>query len=130
MRIRLSSVIGWICAGLVAALTLFSAVMAFVPVTNPEALEFAVKLGVAEIDTELAIAKIVITLLFLVPRTSTVGFVLMVGYYGGALATNITHGLTLAQYAPILIVFVLLTISAFSRHPELLTRLKGKPVVA
>ncbi len=128
MKLRLSSIIGWISAGLVAALTLFSAVMAFVPVTNPEAIAFAMKLGVSEIDTELAIVKIVITLLFLIPRTSTIGFVLMVGYYGGALATNMTHGMTVAEYAPILVVFVLLTISAYVKNPELLSRLMKRPV--
>jgi len=76
----------------------------------------------------LGAAKLALGLLYLIPRTSTVGFVLLVGYYGGALATNITHGVPTAEYAPILIVFVLLTLDAWLRKPELLARLKGKTI--
>lgn len=127
---KASSIVGWICVGLVSALTLFSAVMEFVPVTDPAMLAMVERLGVGEIATALGIAKFILVALYLIPRTSTVGFVLMVGYYGGALATNITHGFTVAEYFPILVVFVLMTVDAYLRKPELLWRLKGKPVVA
>lgn len=126
MKFRLFPIIGWISALLVAALTLFSAVMEFMPVTDPVTLGFIESLGVGDIAVQLGVTKIIITLLYLIPRTSTIGFVLMVGYYGGALATNITHGFTVDLYAPILVVFVLLTISAAIRNPELLSRMKGK----
>lgn len=130
MATRMSSIVSWICVGLVAALTLFSAVMEFVPVTDPAMLAYVERLGVGEIAYQLGIAKIVLAILYVLPRTSTVGFVLMVGYYGGALATNITHGFVLSEYGMILGVFVLMTIAAAIRNPELLTRLKGKPVIA
>jgi hypothetical protein len=129
MKIRVSSIIGWISALLVSALTIMSAVLGFMPPTDPAMIEMAMKMGVTDFEMELSITKLIITILFLFPRTSTVGFVLMVGYYGGALATNITHGFTLAEYAPILIVFLLLTISAYVRNPELLSRLRGKAAV-
>lgn len=126
MKFSFPSIIGWTCVVLVSALTVFSAVMEFIPITDPATIDFATRLGVLDIAYQLGIAKLIITALFIVPRTSTVGFVLMVGYYGGALATNITHGFTPAEYSPILVVFVLLTISAAIRNPELLSRLKGK----
>jgi hypothetical protein len=123
---RTSSVIGWICTGLVSALTIFSAIMEFIPVTDPAMIAYVEKMGVGPIAIQLAITKFIISALYLWPRTSTVGFVLMVGYYGGALATNITHGFTFGEYFMILIVLALLTLDAYLRKPELLYRLKGK----
>ncbi len=130
MKIRFSSVVGWTAVFLVSALTLFSAIMGLMPQTDPVAIEMATKMGVADIGMQLSILKILIVALFVYPRTSTVGFVLMVGYYGGALATNITHGFAAAEYGILYVVLGLLTVSAYVRNPELLTRIKGKPVIA
>ena len=130
MKIRFSSVVGWTAVFLVSALTLFSAIMGLMPQTDPVAIEMATKMGVADIGMQLSILKILIVALFVYPRTSTVGFVLMVGYYGGALATNITHGFAAAEYGILYVVLALLTLSAYVRNPELLTRIKGKPVIA
>jgi hypothetical protein len=124
MSTRAGNIVGWICSGLVAALTIFSAIMEFVPMTDPQMLAYAIKLGVIDIAYQLGVAKFILAALYLYPRTSTVGFVLMIGYYGGALATNITHGFAFAEYAMLLIVFLLMTIGAYFRNPELLTRLK------
>lgn len=124
MSKKAASVVGWICTGLVSALTIFSAIMEFIPVTDPVMLAYIEKMGVGEIAIELGITKLIIAALYLWPRTSTVGFVLMIGYYGGALATNITHGFAFAEYAMILVVFALLTLDAYLRKPELLTRLR------
>ena len=49
------------------------------------------------------------------------GFVLMVGYLGGVLATLLTHG---QDPTMIYVAFVLLTISGYFRNPELLGRVK------
>lgn len=131
MSTRISSIIGWICTALVAALTIFSGVMEFImPMTDPEIVAYVTRLGIVDMEYPLGAAKLLIAALYLVPRTSTVGFVLMVGYYGGALATNITHAVPLAEYFPIIVVLALLTVDAVLRKPELLTRLKGKPVIA
>jgi hypothetical protein len=128
MKSRIGSIIGWICTGLVAAFTIFSAVMEFVPMTDPATLAFLERLGVNGIEHELGIAKFIIAALYLIPRTSVVGFVLMIGYFGGALATNITHQFTMPEYAPLLLVFVLMTIDAWFRKPELTARLLGKKI--
>lgn len=126
MSSRVSSVAGWMCTGLVAALTIFSGVMEFImPMDNPEVAAYVAKLGLTGLEYYLGTAKLVIALLYIYPRTATVGFVLMIGYYGGALATNITHGVPVAEYAPILVVFVLMTLDAYLRKPELLARVKG-----
>lgn len=126
MKIRFSSIIGWICTVLVAALTIFSGIMEFImPMDDPVTLAYITRLGITGLEYHLGAAKLVIAALYLFPRTSTVGFVLMVGYYGGALATNITHAVPVGEYFPLLVVLVLLTIDAGLRKPELLARLKG-----
>ncbi len=126
MTFRLSSIAGWVPAILVAALTLFSGVMEFImPMDNPEVVAFVTRVGIMGMEYPLGAAKLIIGILFLIPRTSTVGFVLMVGYYGGALATNITHGVPMAEYFPIVVVLGLLTISGYFRNPELLSRIRG-----
>ncbi len=121
-------ILSWICVGLVAALTLFSAIMEFVPITDPAMLDYATRLGVLDIAYPLGVVKIILVILYVLPRTSTVGFVLMVGYYGGALATNITHGFAFAEYFMLLIVLALMTIGAYVRNPELLWRVQGRSV--
>lgn len=127
---KASSIVGWICVGLVSALTLFSAVMEFVPVTDPAMLAYIERIGVGDIAYALGIAKFVLVALYIIPRTSTVGFVLLVSYYAGALATHITHGLTFMENIMLVVVLAVMTVGAYFRNPELLTRLKGKPVVA
>lgn len=127
MKLNPGKIIGWTTAILCAALTLFSGVMEFImPMNDPAVVAFVTKVGITGMEYYLGAAKLIIGVLFLVPRTSTVGFVLMVGYYGGALATNITHGVPMAEYFPIVVVLGLLTISGYFRNPELVSRLKGK----
>lgn len=127
MSSRIGTIIGWICTILVSALTIFSGVMEFImPMYNPEVAAMVARLGVGGMEYYLGAAKFIIAALYLYPRTSTVGFVLMVGYYGGALATNITHQFAFAEYAMLIIVLALLTIDAWFRKPELTARLLGK----
>lgn len=129
MSPRTGTIIGWICALPVAAFNLFAAIMKFFPVeAGSQAEEFGRKLGTIGLERQLGVLELIIVALFLIPRTSTVGFVLMIGYMGGALATNLTHGFTHVEALPIYIILVLLTISAWFRNPELTARLRKKPV--
>lgn len=129
MKSRFGSIVGWTCAILVAAFNAFAGVMKFMPVAPGSPAEaMGQRLGVVGLERSLGVLELIIVILFLVPRTSTVGFVLMIGYMGGALATNLTHGFTHLEALPIYISFLLLTISAYYRNPELLSRLKKQPV--
>ncbi len=128
MKARVSSIIAWICVILVAVFNLFAAVMKFVPqAPDSEGAKFMTLLGVTpSMEHILGVLEFAIVILYLVPRTSTVGFVLMVGYMAGALATNLTHGFSNMDALPIYICFLLMTVSAYFRNPELLSRLKGQ----
>lgn len=126
MKSRFGSVLAWICTILVAAFNIFAGIMKFMPVApGSEAEIMGQRLGLTpQIDHVLGVIELIIVALYLIPRTSTVGFVLLIGYMSGALATNITHGFTPAECAPMYVTLVLMTIAAYFRNPELLTRLK------
>lgn len=129
MSTRVSLVLGWVFALLIGALNIFAAVMKYMPVVpGSPAEEMARQMGTLGLEHGLGVLEIVVTVLFLIPRTSTVGFVLMVGYMSGALATQLTHGMLSIGLVPMSVIFILLTLSAVFRNPELLTRLRGKTV--
>ncbi len=126
MKLRLLPIVAWTCAILVAAFQLFAAVMKFVPIEpGSQAEAMNLSLGMTpSIAHALGIVEFIIVALFLIPRTATIGFVLMIGYFGGVYATMITHGMGNEGTPMIVIVFALLMISAAVRSPELLTRAK------
>ncbi len=130
MKLRFSSVLSGVSVFLVAAFNLFAGVMKFMPVapgSPPEAMMS--KLGITvTLDHALGVLELSIVLLFLIPRTSTIGFILLVGYMGGALATNLTHGFSNMEALPIYITFAFLLIIGWIRHPELTSRLLKRPV--
>lgn len=125
---RAGKILGWI---LVTPLSLFFAFSTLSKFMTHEpgsvADQFAIDVGMRGLELPLGILQIVILALFLVPRTSTVGFVLMVGYWAGILAAHLSHGF----YAPVdnIVIYIgmaLLTLSAWFRNRELATRLTGK----
>lgn len=79
---------GWIISGLMAAFNLFDAVAKF---AKPQPVVDAfVRTGwPLELSTTLGAILLICTLLYLVPRTSVLGAVLLTGYLGGAVATNL-----------------------------------------
>ncbi len=126
MSSRLPVIIGWVCALLVAALHIFAGIMKFMPVTDPAQMAMMESMGMTPgLKYILGIVELVTVVLFLIPRTATVGFVLMVGYMGGVLAAMLTHNLD-ASF--IYIVFALLTVSGYFRNPELTARLMGRKI--
>lgn len=129
MKSRLGSIIAWICAILVSALNIFAALTKFIPSMAGDAgMQFANQVGMANIEYQLGVVEVICVVLFLIPRTSTIGFVLMVGYMSGVLATNITHGFGFADTWMLYLALLLLTVSAYFRNPELLTRLRNRPI--
>jgi hypothetical protein len=63
------------------------------------AVEGTVKLGYAEsVLLPIGIVLLISTVLYAIPRTSALGAVLLTGYLGGAVATNVRAGLPLAGY--------------------------------
>lgn len=82
---------GYILGGLPALMLLFSGVMKFSG--TPELAEGFGQLGwPVSLAVPLGILEIAVTLLYLIPRTSILGAILVTGYLGGAIATHVRIG--------------------------------------
>lgn len=79
---------GWIITGLMAAFNLFDVVGKFAA-PKPVADAFVRTGWPLELSSTLGVILLVCTVLYLIPRTSVLGAVLLTGYLGGAVATNL-----------------------------------------
>jgi uncharacterized membrane protein YphA (DoxX/SURF4 family) len=83
------TIVGWVLTLFVVAMLTFSATMKFF---GPKELadDFVNKMGYPEGTLlYIGVAEIVCTILYLIPRTSVLGAVLLTGYLGGAIATHV-----------------------------------------
>jgi hypothetical protein len=122
MNTKTRNIINWVLAGLVAFIFIGSA---FAKLTADEAtLKQASDFGIdASSYALLGVIEIISVILFLIPRTSIIGTLLLVAYMGGAIATHLEHAQPLM--APVMI-SVFVWIVAFVRNPELSNRILGK----
>ena len=79
---------GWIITGLIAAFTLFDAVGKFAK-PAPVIEGFARTGWPIDLAVPLGAILLTCTVLYLIPRTSVLGAILLTGYLGGAVATNL-----------------------------------------
>ena len=80
--------VGWIITILVVLMLLMSAVFKFIKA--PEALEGMQKLGWDESKLlTLGILEVSCAIIYLIPRTSVLGAILLAAYLGGATATHV-----------------------------------------
>ncbi|MFN5183546.1 MAG: DoxX family protein [Bacteroidota bacterium] len=112
-------IIYWVLTGLVAFVFLGSAAGKLI--ANEEALKMAAGFGLdARTYTTLGILEVLSIILFIIPRTGTVGTILLVAYMGGAIATHLEHGESIIVPC---IVQTFVLIVAFYRFPELRTKI-------
>lgn len=79
---------GWISSGLVVLFLLVDGVVKVLQLAP--AVEGTVRLGYpAEVVVWLGVVLLVCTILYIIPRTSVLGAILLTGYLGGATATQI-----------------------------------------
>lgn len=110
---------GWVIAGLITALLLFSAMGKFSMAEMAE--NFAIW-GLGDWITIIAIGEIISALLFLFPKTNIFGAFLLSAHMGGAIVTHMSHGEPFMVQSFILI---LVWITAFVRNPALLYSFKS-----
>jgi len=108
---------GWIIAGLLTVLYLYSASGKLM---HPEQME-QMKLGDWRII--ITIGEIVSALLFLFPKTNIFGTLLLSSYMGGAIIIHMTGGISIMMPS---VVLILVWIGSFVRNPELLAKLKKR----
>jgi DoxX-like family len=122
MSTKTKNIVNWVLAGLVGFIFLGSAFMKISG--GAEAVEGAKKFGIdAGSFTMIGIVELISIILFLIPRTGILGTLLLVAYMGGAIATHLEHGESIA--APVGIA-AFVWIVAVVRFPELTQRIMGK----
>ena len=107
-------IIGWILSGLLAAVLVGPSAMGKLMEWEGKVAAFE-KLGfTVEVMQKIGVLEIVLAVLFLIPRTSFVGAILLTGYLGGATVTHLRIGEPF--FAPI-IMGVVVWISLGLRRP-------------
>jgi DoxX-like family len=82
---------GRVISALPALFLLFDAVLKFIK--PPQVVEGTLQLGYTEsVILPLGIVLLACTVLYLIPRTSVLGAILLTGYLGGAIATHVRVG--------------------------------------
>src|SRR3954469_24404771 len=107
-------IITWILKGIVALLAIMSGAY---KLTGADKIIVALeKLGIAAYKNYLGLAEIIFGLLFLYPPTSNIGFLLLICYFSGALAVDISHkNLFIAP----LVILVLIFVAGYLSSPSL-----------
>jgi len=80
--------------------------------------------GLSHMTTVIAVGEIVSALLFLIPRTSSVGTLLLSSHMGGAICIHMAHG---ELYVIQSIILVLVWVTQYLRYPELLVSFQRRP---
>jgi hypothetical protein len=124
MTTKTKNIINWSLTGVVGFIFVGSAMSKFFGAD--ETLQMVKSLGMsAETFKILGLIELLSVILLIIPRTGIVGTLLLAAYMGGAIATHLTHGLSL--FVPVFIE-VLIWVAAFFRFPELKKRLLGMPI--
>ena len=126
MTSRTQSIIGWTFSILISVFLIIASALPkiFVADGTPTA-DFMKALGVWDIRMLVGALEVIAPVLFLIPRTTTVGFILLVGLLGGATATGLTHDVPGNWPWFPMAILALAMIAAYFRSPELLSRIRG-----
>lgn len=71
---------------------------------NADVVKMLEVVGVGEYRIHLGLAEILFATLFAYPKTMKIGFVLLIGYFSGALATELSHHMPFNALIPIVLV--------------------------
>ncbi len=114
MNTKAQTITAWVLSGIAGLMITASGIG---KLAGAQAMvEGLTKAGVGPYISMLGAMELVFTALFLFPKTSKIGFLLLTCYFAGALATDLSHGNPIV--APVLIL-VLIWVAAFLRNPEI-----------
>ncbi len=125
MPSKTQRITGWVLTGL---LGLFLIGASGVPkfIDFPDKKEMFEKLGVPlDLAPALGVIEVAVAILFLIPRTSFVGAILVTGYLGGAVWTHLRVGDP--WFVPI-IIGVVMWVALGLRQPTIFALASGKPL--
>ena len=107
----------WVLIALMGAMLLFSAAMKL-SAAQPVVEMFA-KWDLVEWRVLIGVIELVAAVLFLIPRTHSLGLLLVTAYLGGAIATHLQQEDAPGAIPPA-VMLALLWVAGLLRHPELL----------
>lgn len=113
----------WVLVGIVSALLVMGAMMKITMKADSEMAKGAVKMGLEGKMMFIGMTELIITILFLIPKTSSIGVLLLSAYLGGAIATHVEHG---DMFTAPAVVLTLAWVANYLRNPEMLESLKKK----
>ncbi len=111
----------WVLTGLLTLLFSFSAVMKLA--AAQPVVEVFTKWGLTNHLMLIGIGELVSALLFAIPRTHSLGVLLLSAYLGGAIVTHMQHG---EPYVSPGVVLLLVWITAYLRQPEMFQSLRER----
>lgn len=118
----MTKIIGWILSGLLAAMLFMSATFKFIDWPKKEE-EFAKAGFTVDLMSKIGVVEVLITILFLIPRTSFIGAILLTGYLGGATVTHVRVG---EAFLPPVIIGVLVWTALGLRNSTIFSLAAGK----
>ncbi len=112
---RARRIAGWVLTGLLTALFVASAAGKLL--RAEQVVEMFRKWGLENELLLIGAGELVSALLFVIPRTHSLGVLLLSGYMGGAIVTHMQHG---ESYVAQSVILALIWVAGFLRHPEVL----------
>ncbi len=117
---------GWVLTGLLSALFIASAAGKLLG--GEQVVKMMGEWGLGNYVLLIGVGELVSALLFAIPKTHSLGVLLLSGYMGGAIVTHMQHGESFVIQSVIL---ALIWVVGFLRYPELLQSFRaGRPVAA
>jgi uncharacterized membrane protein YphA (DoxX/SURF4 family) len=116
-------IITWILVGLMSALFILSATMKLMAGANAEIAQNFVKWGLDGKLMLIGMGELIAAILFLIPRTSSLGVLLLSAHLGGAIVTHMSNG---EMFIPQVVMLLLVWGANYLRNPEMLASFTKK----
>lgn len=111
----------WTLTGVITLIFVSSAVFKFL--AAPEVVVLFEKWGLRDQLILIGVGELVSAILFNIPRTSSLGVLLLSAYMGGAVVTHMQNG---EPYYGQSVLLLLIWVALYLRHPELLQSFRNE----
>ena len=123
MNEKTKKIVGWVLAGGLTAFIAFSAIGKLT--ADPMPMDMLTGWGFTEGEvTLIGIGELLSVILFLIPKTASLGTLLMSAYFGGAIASHMQAEAPWDDYTIPSIILIVIWITALIRNPEIFSSFK------
>jgi hypothetical protein len=114
-----------VITGVIALVIIMSAIYKLVSGSDSEGAKNFVKWGLGSHIKLIGAMELILGVIFLIPRTFSIGVLLLASYFGGAIATHIEHGEAQNLMVPTIILLLIWVVS-YLRNPDMFSSLFKK----